>query len=140
MWLYYCLYPLFMKNKREINKIEVSFPKNLNSSFYKMTSKLTLRLPKISEHMETVSKGELLKIYNGLARDFTYKSGKKGKKQIFVSEIDEIYNIKLHQCIIAGPKTGKKNKKEDYIIISFSLNKEKWSLNIPLEKFNELKN
>jgi hypothetical protein len=129
-----------MKNKREINKIEVSFPKNLNSSFYKMTSKLTLRLPKISEHMETVSKGELLKIYNGLARDFTYKSGKKGKKQIFVSEIDEIYNIKLHQCIIAGPKTGKKNKKEDYIIISFSLNKEKWSLNIPLEKFNELKN
>ena len=112
-----------MKNKREINKIEVSFPKNLNSSFYKMTSKLTLRLPKISEHMETVSKGELLKIYNGLARDFTYKSGKKGKKQIFVSEIDEIYNIKLHQCIIAGPKTGKKNKKEDYIIISFSLNK-----------------
>lgn len=129
-----------MKNKREINKIEVSFPKNLYSSFYKMTSKLTLRLPKISEHMETVSKGELLKIYNGLARDFTYKSGKKGKKQIFVSEIDEIYNIKLHQCIIAGPKTGKKNKKEDYIIISFSLNKEKWSLNIPLEKFNELKN
>ena len=140
MWLYYCLYPLFMKNKREINKIEVSFPKNLNSSFYKMTSKLTLRLPKISEHMETVSKGELLKIYNGLAIDFTYKSGKKGKKQIFVSEIDEIYNIKLHQCIIAGPKIGKKNKKEDYIIISFSLNKEKWSLNIPLEKFNELKN
>jgi|UniRef100_A0A6C0CWW3 hypothetical protein len=129
-----------MKNKREINKIEVSFPKNLNSSFYKMTSKLTLRLPKISEHMETVSKGELLKIYNGLAIDFTYKSGKKGKKQIFVSEIDEIYNIKLHQCIIAGPKIGKKNKKEDYIIISFSLNKEKWSLNIPLEKFNELKN
>ena len=129
-----------MKNKREINKIEVSFPKNLYSSFYKMTSKLTLRLPKISEHMETVSKGELLKIYNGLARDFTYKSGKKGKKQIFVSEIDEIYNIKLHQCIIAGPKTGKKNKKEDYIIISFSFNKEKWSLNIPLEKFNELKN
>jgi hypothetical protein len=129
-----------MKNKREINKIEVSFPKNLNSSFYKMTSKLTLRLPKISEHMETVSKGELLKIYNGLARDFTYKSGKKGKKQIFVSEIDEIYNMKLHQCIIAGPKIGKKNKKEDYIIISFSLNKEKWSLNIPLEKFNELKN
>jgi len=105
-----------------------------------MASKLTLRLPKISEHMETVSKGELLKIYNGLARDFTYKSGKKGKKQIFVSEIDEIYSIKLHQCIIAGPKIGKKNKKEDYIIISFSLNKEKWSLNIPLEKFNELKN
>ena len=101
-----------MKNKREINKIEVSFPKNLNSSFYKMTSKLTLRLPKISEHMETVSKGELLKIYNGLARDFTYKSGKKGKKQIFVSEIDEIYNIKLHQCIIAGPKQVKKIKKK----------------------------
>lgn len=105
-----------------------------------MTSKLTFRLPKISEHMETVSKGELLKIYNGLARDFTYKTGKKGKKQILVSEIDEIYSIKLHQCIIAGPKIGNKNKKEDYIVISFSLNKEKWSLNIPLEKFNELKN
>jgi hypothetical protein len=105
-----------------------------------MASKLNLRLPKISEHMETVSKGELLKIYNGLARDFTYKNGKKGKKQIFVSEIDEIYHIKLHQCTIAGPKIGKDNKKEDYIIINFSLNKEKWSLNIPLEKFNELKN
>ena len=129
-----------MKNKIKRNKIEVSYPKNLILSFNKMASKITLRLPKISEHMETVSKGELLKIYNGLARDFTYKSGKKGKKQILVSEIDEIYKIKLHQCIIAGPKIGKKNKKEDYIIISFSLNKEKWSLNIPLEKFNELKN
>jgi len=39
------------------------------------------------------------------------KSGKKGKKQILVSEIDEIYNIKLHQCIIAGPKIGNTNKK-----------------------------
>lgn len=106
-----------------------------------MTSKLTFRLPKISEHMETVSKGELLKIYNGLARDFTYKNGtKRKKKQISASEIDEIYNIKLHQCIIAGPKIGIKNKKKDFIVISFSLNKEKWSLNIPLEKFNELKN
>jgi hypothetical protein len=68
------------------------------------------------------------------------KVEKKGKKQIFMSEIDEIYNIRLHQCIIAGPKIGKKNKKQDYIVISFSLNKEKCSLNIPLEKFNELKN
>jgi hypothetical protein len=69
-----------MKSKREKNKIEVSFPKNLYLSFNKMASKLTFKLPRISEHMETVSKGELLKIYNGLARDFTYKSGKKRKK------------------------------------------------------------
>lgn len=105
-----------------------------------MSTKVTIRLPMIREDMEALSKDELLRIYNGLAINFKYKGEERRKKQIHISEIEEIYSIKLHQCNIAGPKIGKINKKESFMIIKFSLNAEKWSLNIPLEKFNELKN